>query len=53
MRTSEKLLWTDGHTSTLSHEDILTRQKYDPKLGYYFNYAETTFVFRANMWMEL
>nr|DAP62079.1 MAG TPA: hypothetical protein [Crassvirales sp.] len=39
MRTSEKLLWADGHISTLSHEDVLTRQKYDPELGYYFNKA--------------
>lgn len=52
MRTSEKLLWLDGTISTRSRQDVLSRQKYDPELGYYFELDEHLFVFHNNMWME-
>lgn len=52
MKTLEILLWLDGTKSYKSQSELISLQKYDPELGYYFELDEYLFVFHNNMWME-
>lgn len=56
MNTADKIIWLDGHTTTISSEEAFRRQRkvyiYD---GYEWvmKYADSEFVWRDNCWMEI
>lgn len=55
MNTTDKIIWLDGHTTTIDSEEAFRRQRgvytdYGPE--WIMKYADSEFVWRGNCWME-
>lgn len=48
----DKIIWLDGHTSSISTETT-DRLQYVKGNKYYMNLDGSTFVWMANCWMEI
>lgn len=54
---TDKIIWLDGHTSTISSEEAFRRQREvytdDDGYEYIMKYADSEFVWRGGCWMEV
>ena len=56
MNTTDKIIWLDGHTTTISSEEafLRTREVYtDDGYEHIMKYADSEFVWRDNCWQQL
>lgn len=54
--TTDKIIWLDGHTSTISSEEAYRRQREvytDRGCEHIMKYADSEFIWIGGCWMEI
>lgn len=54
--TTDKIIWLDGHVTTISSEEAFRRQREvytDEGSEWVMKYADSEFVWKGNCWMEM
>jgi len=56
MNKVDRIIWLDGHTSTMASEEAFLRSKEvytDDGNEWHMTYADAEFVWKANCWMQI